>query len=230
MPAHDVFLLVFAVDCTAARSLLLCQPDPNHGRRHASQRHFAEELDNLKQRLAVMGRLVEERMRLAIRALIDRDVSATRTVIDGDREIDQLQVEIDDRCFTLLALHQPMAVDLRSIVAAVKINSDLERVGDLAVNIAEATQRYLSHPPMKTLADIQRMADLAQAMLHDALDSFVTQNVADARTIEAALNIILVSRHLERVGDHATNIAEDVIFIVAAQDVRHVAVAPEVTS
>jgi len=224
-----------------------------------AKRHFAEELNNLKQRLAAMGRLVEERMRLAIRALIDRDVSATRTVIDGDREIDHLQVEIDESCFTLLALHQPVAVDLRSIVAAVKINSDLERVGDLAVNIAEATQRYLSHPPMKTLVDIQRMADLAQAMLHDALDSFVTQSVAaaqsvlnrddaldelkmevfreflsymlaDARTIAAALNLILVSRHLERVGDHATNIAEDVIFIVSAQDVRHVAVAREVTS
>lgn len=213
-------------------------------------RHFAEELDNLKQRLLAMGRLVDERIRLAIRALIDRDANLTRAVIEGDGEIDQFQVEIDNRCFTLLALHQPMAVDLRSIVAAVKINSDLERVGDLAVNIAQATQRYLSHPPVKTLVNIQRMAELSQAMLHDALDSFVSHNVAtaqsvlnrddtldnlkievfrellrcmlgDARTIEPALNLILVSRHLERVGDHATNIAEDVIFIIAALDVRH---------
>lgn len=107
----------------------------------------------------------------------------TRTVIEGDGEIDRFQVEIDDRCFTLLALYQPMAVDLRSIVAAAKINSDLERVGDLAVNSAEATQRYLSHPPVKTLDDIPRMAELAQAMLHDALDSFVSHNVATAQSV-----------------------------------------------
>jgi phosphate transport system protein len=219
-----------------------------------ASRHFAEELDTLKQRVVDMGRLVEERIRLAVRALIDRDLEATRTVVDGDTEIDHLQVEVDDRCFTLLALHQPMAVDLRSLVATVKINSDLERVGDLAVNIAEATQRYLSHPRLQSLVDIARMAELALAMLHDALQSFIANDIAlaqsvldrndtldelkidvfrdllsymlhDARIIEAALNLVLVSRHLERVGDHATNIAEDVIFIVAARDVRHV-VAP----
>ena len=215
--------------------------------------HFVEELDQLKQRLLTMGLLVEDRIRLVIQALIDGDASLTKRVIDGDGEINQFQVEIDDRALKLLALHQPMAVDLRSILAGVKINTDLERVGDLAVNIAEATQRYLSHPPVtRMLGDIPRMAECAQAMLRDALNSYVSGNAAnaqsvldrddalddlnmkvfrkllgsmlgDAQTITPALNLILIARHLERVGDHATNIAEDVIFIVAARDVRHIA-------
>jgi phosphate transport system protein len=215
-----------------------------------ARRHFAEELDQLKHRLLTMGGLAEERVRLAVRSLVERDPSMMAQVIAGDADINQFHVEIDDRCFKLLALHQPMAGDLRSIVAAVKINSDLERVGDLAVNIAEAAQRYVTHPPVKPLVDIPRMADLAQTMLHDALDAFVANNVASAqsvldrddmldelknqvfrelltymlgepRTVEPGIDLILVSRHLERVGDHATNIAEDVIFIVAARDVRH---------
>lgn len=213
-------------------------------------RHFAEELDTLKQRLLVMGGLAEERVRAATRALVDRDHERIHEVIRGDEAINRLQLEIDDRCFKLLALHQPMAVDLRVIVAAVKINGDLERVGDLAVNIAEATERYIAHPPVKVLIDLPRMADLAQQMLREALDAFVAQDIGAAqrvlaqddvidelkdqifrelltymlgnpRTIEPAIELILVSRHLERIGDHATNIAEDVIFIVEARDVRH---------
>jgi phosphate transport system protein len=220
-----------------------------------TSRHFAQELNSLKERVVEMGRLVEERIKLAVHALVDRNSSETRTVVEGDTEINHMQVELDNRCFTLLALHQPMAVDLRSLVAAVKINSDLERVGDLAVNIAEATQRYLSHPALQSLVQIPRMAELALAMLHDALQSFIANDIAlaqsvldrddtldglktdvfrdllshmlhDTRTIEAALNLVLVSRHLERVGDHATNIAEDVIFVVAGRDVRHVAAPP----
>jgi len=215
-----------------------------------AKRHFAEELDRLKQRLLTMGGLAEERVRLAVRGLVERDPDVMASVIAGDHEINRLQLEIDDRAFKLLALHQPMASDLRSIVAAVKINSDLERVGDLAVNIAEASQRYITHPQVKALVDIPRMAGLAQSMLHDALDAFVSRDlgaaqsvldrddtldalknqvfrelltymIGDPRTIEPSLDLILVSRHLERVGDHATNIAEDVIFIVAARDVRH---------
>jgi phosphate transport system protein len=150
----------------------------------------------------------------------------------------------------LLALHQPMAVDLRAIVAAVKINTDLERVGDLAINIAEAARRYVQHAPVKKLIDIPRMATIAQNMLRDSLDAFVrrdtdlaqrvlneddklddlktqifrellTYMLQDPGTIEGALDLILISRHLERIGDHATNIAEDVIFMVSARDVRH---------
>ncbi|HEY5617050.1 MAG TPA: phosphate signaling complex protein PhoU [Vicinamibacterales bacterium] len=215
-------------------------------------RHFAAELDDVRQRLLAMGRLVEERIQLAIHALLDRDANRAQTVIDHDREINEFQVEIDNRCLTMCALHQPVAVDLRSLIAAMKIASDLERVGDLAVNIAEATKRYLKQPPVKTLVSIERMATLAGAMLHDALDSFVSHSVNtaqgvldrddelddlkmktfreyldlmldDPRMTEPAINLILVSRHLERVGDHATNIAEDVIFIVTARDLRHVA-------
>ena len=215
-----------------------------------AKRHFAEELDALKHRLLTMGGLAEERMRLAVRSLVEGDRALMAEVIAGDAALNRLHVEIDDRSFKLLALNQPMAGDLRTIVAAVKINSDLERVGDLAVNIAEAGQRYLKHPPVKPLVDVPRMAGLAQAMLHDALDAFVSHDVTraqrvldrddmlddlkdqvfrelltymlgDPRTVESGIDLILVSRHLERVGDHATNIAEDVIFIVAARDVRH---------
>jgi phosphate transport system protein len=213
-------------------------------------RHFQTELDELKGRLLEMGGLAEERLQLAVRSVVDRDNALVERVLTGDVAINRLHIEIDDRCFKLLALHQPMAVDLRAIVAAVKINTDLERVGDLAVNIAEAVRRYLQHPPVKELIDIPRMAELAQSMLRDSLDAFVQRDVTlaqsvleqddeldglktqvfrelltymlgDAGTIEPALDLILISRHLERIGDHATNVAEDVIFMVSAKDVRH---------
>ena len=215
-----------------------------------SVRHFEDELDTLQARLLEMGGLAEERVRAAVQGLVSRDVAVTDRVLQGDEPINQLHVEVDERCFRLLALYQPMATDLRAIVAGVKINSDLERVGDLAVNIAEAARRYALHPPVKQLIDIPRMGDLAQNMLHDALDSYVKRDMSLARsvlkcddeldalktqvfrelltfmlqdtaTIEPSLDLILVSRHLERIGDHATNIAEDVIFMVSAQDVRH---------
>jgi phosphate transport system protein len=212
--------------------------------------HFQEELEQLKARLLEMGGLAEDRVRSAIRALVERDPDLVDYVLAGDQPINQLHIEIDSRCFKLLALHQPMAVDLRAIVSGVKINTDLERVGDLAINIAEAARRYLRHAPVKELIDIPRMADIAQGMLRDALDSYVKRDLALARqvlneddaldalktqvfrdlltfmlqdphTIEPALDLILISRHLERIGDHATNIAEDVIFMVSAKDVRH---------
>ena len=213
-------------------------------------RHFQDELDELKGRLLEMGGLAEERLQLAVRSVVDRDHALVERVLGGDAAINQLHIEIDDRCFKLLALHQPMAVDLRAIVAAVKINTDLERVGDLAVNIAEAVRRYLQHPAVKELIDIPKMAELAQVMLRDSLDAFVRRDVElaqhvlaqddeldglktmvfrelltymlrDAATIEPSLDLILISRHLERIGDHATNVAEDVIFMVSAKDVRH---------
>src|SRR5262245_60861093 len=116
-----------------------------------------------------MGGLAEDRVRTAIRGVMERDPSCVDKVLAGGASINQLHIEIDDRCFKLLALHQPMAVDLRAIVAAVKINTDLERVGDLAVNIAEAARRYFQHPPVKELVDIPNMAEIAQDMLRDAL-------------------------------------------------------------
>jgi phosphate transport system protein len=212
--------------------------------------HFREELETLHNRLLEMGGLAEERVRAAVQSLVDRDPQDIDGILAGDEAVNRLHVEIDDRCFLLLALHQPMATDLRAIVAAVKINTDLERVGDLAVNIAEAAKRYITHLPVKQLIDIPAMGQIAQAMLREALDSYVrrdtvlAQRVLDADdrldglktqvfrelltymlqdpgTVEPALDLILVSRHLERIGDHATNIAEDVIFMVSALDVRH---------
>ena len=128
-------------------------------------RHLKEELAQLKARLLAMGGLAEERVHAAMRALVAGDERALEEVVTGDEPLNQLQVEIDNRAFTVLALHQPLAVDLRVIVAAVKINTDLERVGDLAVNIAEASRRYVGLPPVKPLIDLPRMADIAQGML-----------------------------------------------------------------
>ncbi len=215
-----------------------------------TQPHFREELEALQGRLLEMGGLAEERVRAVVQGLVARDPALVEPVLRGDEPINQLHIEVDNRCFRLLALHQPMATDLRVIVAAVKINTDLERVGDLAVNIAEAANRYIGRPPVKKLIDIPAMGQIAQTMLRDALDAFVRRDVAlahqvlnaddqldglktqvfrelltymltDPTTIEAGLDLILVSRHLERIGDHATNIAEDVIFMVSALDVRH---------
>jgi phosphate transport system protein len=213
-------------------------------------RHFQEELDQLKARLLEMGGLAEEQVRLATQGFVERDEAIIERSLRGDAPINALHIEIDNRAFTLLALFQPLAADLRTIVSAVKINTDLERVGDLAVNIAEVARRYASHPMPTLMVDISQMAALAQSMLRDALDAFVrgdmvlAQRVLDEDDrldalktetfrdllsfmlktpagIEPALDLILVSRHLERIGDHATNIAEDVIFIVSARDIRH---------
>jgi phosphate transport system protein len=212
--------------------------------------HFQEELSGLKQRLLAMGGLAEERVRLAMQGLVERNAGLLEEVLNGDMPVNELHIEIDDLCLKLLALHSPMAADLRAIMAAIKINSDLERVGDMAVNIGEAARRYTTHPPVKKLIDIPRMGASAQSMLRDALDSYVRGDIQlaqrvldeddnldtlktqvfrelltimlqDASTIEPALDLILISRHLERVGDHATNIAEDVIFMVSGRDVRH---------
>ena len=218
-------------------------------------RHLQEELDVLKTRLLEMGGLAEERVRRAVQGLAEREFELIETVLSGDEPVNELHIEIDDRVLKLLALHQPVAADLRAVMAAIKINTDLERVGDLAVNIAEAAKRYITHPPVKKLIDIPQMATIAQAMLRDSLDAYVNRDMAlaqqvlneddkldalktqifrelltfmlqDPSTIEPSLDLILVSRHLERIGDHATNIAEDVIFMVSARDVRHHAPEP----
>ncbi len=213
-------------------------------------RHFQGDLEQLKTRLLEMGGLAEDRVRTSVDALVRRDAELVERVLAGDGPINQLHIEIDNRCFKLLALHQPMAVDLRAIVSAVKINTDLERVGDLAINIVEAVLRYMRHPPVKELIDLPRMATIAQGMLRDSLDAYVRRDTVLARavidqddaldalktqvfrdlltymlqdptTIQPSLDLILISRHLERIGDHATNVAEDVIFMVSAKDVRH---------
>jgi phosphate transport system protein len=212
--------------------------------------HFEAELQVLKQRLLIMGALVEERAHHAVRSLIDRRLDEAQRIIESDQEVNDLQIEIDDRCVKLLALQQPAASDLRLITSALKINDDLERIGDQAVNIAQNVIKLLPQPPLKPLIDIPRMAEIAQAMTRDALDSFVrkdadmarrvlkrddevdelkdqvfrellTYMMADPGTIHRALALILISRNIERIADHATNIAEDVIFLVEAKDVRH---------
>ena len=212
--------------------------------------HFESEMQALKNRLLNMGALVEERVHRAIQALMDRNLGAAEEIARGDQEVNELQIEIDERCLRLFALQQPMASDLRLITSAMKINADLERIGDQAVNIAEQALRILSHPPLKAIIDLPRMAEIAERMTRESLDAFVrkdadlarailkrddevdelkdhvfrvllTYMMADPGTIERALALILVSRHLERIADHATNIAEDVIFVVEAKDVRH---------
>jgi phosphate transport system protein len=212
--------------------------------------HFEEELQALKNRLLTMGALVEERVHQAVRSLIDRRQEEAEQVIASDKEVNDLQIDIDDRCLKLLATQSPLAGDLRLITAAMKINADLERIGDQAVNVAENVIKLLPQPPLKPLIDIPRMAEIAQQMTRDALDSFVkkdpamardvlrrddevdnlkdqvfrellTYMMADPGTIQRALALILISRNIERIADHATNIAEDVIFLVEAKDVRH---------
>ena len=219
-------------------------------RRHFERHHFEEELQILKNRLLNMGALVEERVHDATHALIERRLDTAERIITSDQDVNELQIEIDERCLRLLALQQPMASDLRLITAAMKINADLERIGDQAVNIAEQAVRILAHPPLKPMIDLPRMAGIAEKMTRESLDAFVrkdaklarailarddevdqlkdqvfrvllTYMMADPGTIERALGLILVSRHLERIADHATNIAEDVIFVVEAKDVRH---------
>jgi phosphate transport system protein len=213
-------------------------------------RHFSEELQLLKQRLLEMGDLAASRIDRAMTGLIARDSLILGEVIQGDESVNDYQIEIDDRCFKLLALRQPMATDLRLIMATTRITSDLERVGDLAVNIAEAAARYIQNPQVKPLIDLPKMSELAQQMLRDALSSFVSGEVAMAsdvlkrddilddlkrqvfqdlltymlnnpELVAPALDLVLISRHLERVGDHATNIAEDIIFLVEGRDIRH---------
>jgi phosphate transport system protein len=212
--------------------------------------HFEAELQALRNQLLTMGGLVEERVHRAIHALVHRWEDEAQRIIASDKEINDLQMEIDDRCLKLLATQTPLAVDLRLITSAMKINADLERVGDQAVNIAENVLVLIPQPPLKPLIDLPRMAAIAEKMIRDALDAFVkkdaelardvlrrddevdnlkdqvfrellTYMMADPGTIQRALSLILIGRNLERIADHATNIAEDVIFIAEAKDVRH---------
>jgi phosphate transport system protein len=214
------------------------------------ERHFETEMQALKNRLLSMGAMVEERVHQAVVALMERNAQAAEIIIAGDVEVNDLQIEVDDRCLKLLALQQPMASDLRLITAAMKINADLERIGDQAVNVAENSLKLMTAAPLKPIIDLPRMAEIAEGMTRDSLDAFVRKDAALARsvlarddevdqlkdhifrvlltymmadpgTIERALSLILVSRNLERIADHATNIAEDVIFVVEAKDVRH---------
>ena len=213
------------------------------------KRHFDTDLEDLRARLLRMGGLCEEMVHYAVKVVVDRDDSHLAKVQDWERQVNALHIDIDEVCLRLIALHQPAAGDLRLIAAAIKINSDLERVGDQAVNIAE-TGVYLLKAPKIKLGDIPRMVEVAAGMLKDALDAFsrgdvelardvikrddeedrlksqtfnelVTLMQRDASAIQRGMDIILVARNLERIADHATNVAEDVIFMVLGKDIRH---------
>ena len=213
-------------------------------------RHFHAELSDLKSRLLEMSTLAENLVRVAVEALLDRDEAKADSVILGDRELDALEVEVDDACIHLLALQQPMAGDLRLITMAMKICNDLERVGDHAVNIAYTVKHLVGAPPFAKLPEIEEMARMASEMLSDSLDHFVrgdsegarevcarddrvdalhdsmfrilvTHMMEDPRNITPAMNLFLVSRNLERIADLATNIAEDVVFMVEGRMIKH---------
>lgn len=214
------------------------------------ERHIDVELGRAKEELLRMAGLAETAIGLAIKALVSRDAQLARQVIASDEAVNALEVEIDERCLRMMALYQPEAKDLRLLAMALKINNDLERMGDQAVNIAERTLELLKEPLLKPLIDIPRMAELAQQMVKDSLDAFVRQDVELARSvcrrddevdryddqlfrelltymmqdhkaIARAVNLILVSRHLERIADHATNIAEDVVYLVQGRTIKH---------
>lgn len=213
-------------------------------------RHFDEELKLLKEKIVRMSTLAQEMIESSIKALKDRREDLIVEVFKQEKLVNELQIEIDDYAFKLIALHQPAASDLRFIISAIKINADVERIGDLAVNIVERVQDLLKEPPLKPLIDLPKMASISQIMVKDAISAFISRNaelgndvckrddevddlnneifrelfgymVSDSKNINRALDLILVARHLERIADHATNIGEDVIYMVKGRDIRH---------
>jgi phosphate transport system protein len=213
-------------------------------------KQFEEDLSTLKQQLLKMAAKAETMIHLSMQALVQRDKSLAAELPELEEDVNKLQLDVDDRCFKLLALRQPLAHDLRFIVAAGKISSDLERIGDLTINIFENTKVLLEFPELRPLIDIPKMADLSRQMVRDSLDAFVEEDatkaratvmrddevddlknqvfrevltymISDPQTIQVGMQLILVSRHLERIADHATNIAEDVVYLVEAKDIRH---------
>ena len=216
-----------------------------------SHRHFHEQLAVVKERLLHMSTRAEELVDLAVAALLTRDSSKAEAVIRQDHEIDDLEIEIEGLAVSLLALHQPMARDLRFIIGAIKVSNDLERVGDHAVNIAQETERLLGHrPDITPHPEIEEMAKRARGMLGDAIDAFLradgklgrdvcrrddqvdsmneslfrillTHMMENASNISAALQLILVGRNLERVADLATNIGEDAVYLAEGKQIKH---------
>ena len=214
------------------------------------ERPFDEELKGLKAKILEMAAYAEESIAFAVRCLKERDEGLVVEVMRREESINHLEIEIDEMCMRLLALRQPMAADLRFITSAMKISGDLERIGDQAVNIIERTIELLRHPQLKPLIDIPRMADLAQNMVRDSISAFINRDdrlalevcerddqvdqlneqvfrelltymMQDAATITRAVDLILVGRHLERIADHATNIGEDVIYMVKGKTIKH---------
>lgn len=215
-----------------------------------AKRHFHQELSDLNREILQLGNMVEKAIYRSVESLKHRDAQLAQEIINSDNEVDKLELDIDERCINLLALYQPMAADLRFIATALMITTDLERMADLAVDIAERTLELVDKPLLKPLIDVPKLAALAQKMVQESLDAFVNRNATLAKKVcryddEAdhlrdlvykeiieivtrngscaprAIPLLLVARHLERICDHATNIAEDVFYMVQAQMLKH---------
>jgi phosphate transport system protein len=214
------------------------------------QRHFDEELKNLKEKILRMGAMVEEQIANAIKSLVERDSDLARRVIANDHRVNAMDVEIDEDCLRLIALHQPMAGDLRFLTTAMKISTELERMSDLAENISERAVELNEEPQIKPYIDIPRMAVHAQRMVKESLDAFVNRDadlarkvcadddfvddlnhqifrellsfmIEDPRAISRAIRISFISKYIERISDHATNVAELVVYLVEGKIIRH---------
>ena len=212
--------------------------------------HLKKEIDHLKKELLTLCGMVEDNLWQSVKSIKNRDVILAKKVIDSDVQTDQMEVNVEENCLKILALHQPVAIDLRFIITALKINNDLERIGDLAVNIAERSQFVSSQRPIDMPFDFETMAEKTQAMVKKSLDALINidcnlasevcqaddeidainrhmydqvkdQIKLNPENIETLIHLLSVSRHLERIADHATNIAEDVIYMVKGEIVRH---------
>ena len=221
-----------------------------------TDKKYGEELKKLREDILYMGGLVENQIQRAVSSLVDRDSALAETIIERDHEVNRLDVEIDDLCIQLLALHQPAARDLRFITTALKITTDLERIGDMAVNICERALELNEEPQLKPYIDIPRMAQTSERMIRERLDAFVREDtdlalkvckddqevddlnsqifretisfmIEDPHTINRAMKISSISKYLERIADHATNIAEMVVFMVKGKSIRHMKVIPQ---
>jgi phosphate transport system protein len=220
-----------------------------------TDRHYEAELKELHLKILEMGGFVEKQIATAMTALIDRDDDQARLTIDRDHTANRMDVEIDDLCLRLLALHQPAAKDLRLITTALKITTDLERIGDMAVNMCERALELSQEPQLKPFIDLPRMVDVAQAMLRESLNAFVHEDVElalkvcrdddiidglnsqlfrellsymieDPHTITRAIRLLFIAKYIERIADHATNIAEMVVFMVKGKSIRHLDQVP----
>ena len=220
-----------------------------------TDKRYEEELKKLREEILYMGGMVEDQIQKSIKSLVERDSQLAELIIERDHEVNRLDVDIDDLCIKLLALHQPAGRDLRFITTGLKITTDLERIGDMAVNICERALELDQEPQLKPYIDIPRMARIAQRMIRESLDAFVREDtdlalkvckddaevddlnaqifrevitfmVQDAQTINRAIKISSISKYLERIADHATNIAEMVIFMVKGKSIRHMKELP----
>ncbi|MDA7980589.1 MAG: phosphate signaling complex protein PhoU [Pirellulales bacterium] len=213
-------------------------------------KHFERDIENLQRGLLTMSGRVEEMVGLANRALCERNSVLAQRVIESDAAVDEQEVRLEEECLKILALHQPVAIDLRRVATVMKVNNDLERIADLAVNVAQRTKCLVEEPEFPIPLKLDRMADLARTMLRDSLDALVDLDESKARlicqtddevdelnrqiidelqvhmreqsvSISAALHCFSATRHMERIADHATNIAEDVIYLVSGEIARH---------